>query len=381
MATKRDFYEVLGVSKSATAEEIKKAYKKLALKHHPDRNRGDDEAIERFKEAAEAYEVLSDPDKRGRYDRFGHDGLRGAAGRGGGGAGFHDLNDIFESFGDIFGDMFGGGRRGGGGGARTSRGADIQASVTIDLVAAATGCEETIRISRKKTCNHCNGSGAEPGTTPEVCDYCGGAGQVVQAQGFFRIQTTCPACRGQGKVIRHKCNTCYGSGREDESIELTVKIPAGMDNGMQLCLRGEGEVGLQGGPRGDLYVDVKVKDHAIFQREGNHLFCRVPISYSQAVLGTTVEIPLIQGKDRLEIPPGTQPGEVIRLRGKGLPDARNGHVGDLHVEVQVVVPRKVSDEHDALLRKLAKHEEAEVHPHRKSWLDKLTDFFKSEPEN
>ncbi|MCA9080255.1 MAG: molecular chaperone DnaJ [Planctomycetaceae bacterium] len=376
MATKRDFYEVLGVSKSASAEEIKKAYKKLALKNHPDRNPGDDDAVERFKEAAEAYEALSDPDKRARYDRFGHDGLRGAGGPGGG-TQFHDLNDIFESFGDIFGDMFGGGARRGGRN-RVVRGADLRAAVTIDLVAAATGCEQDVKLSRKKSCQRCAGSGAEPGTDPEQCDYCGGAGQVVQAQGFFRIQTTCPACRGQGKIVRHKCNTCYGSGRESETVTLNVKIPPGMDNGMQLCLRGEGEAGPNNGPRGDLYVDVRVKEHPIFQRRENHLFFKAPITYTQAVLGTTIEIPLIQGKDELKVAAGTQPGETIRLRGKGLPDPRTGHVGDLHVEIQVVVPKKVSEHHEKLLRDLAGHEESEVHPHRKSWFDKLKDFFSSD---
>lgn len=374
MASQRDYYDVLGLSKSASPEEIKKAYKKLALKNHPDRNPGDDEAVQRFKEAAEAYEVLSDPEKRSRYDRYGHAGVKGAAG-GGAAGGFHDLNDIFDAFGDLFGG-FGGRTRSQRGGP--TRGSDLRTTLTIDLVEAARGTEKEVRVNRRKTCTHCGGSGAEPGTTPETCDYCGGHGQVVQAQGFFRVQTTCPACRGQGQIVRHKCNTCYGSGREEEAVTLTVKVPAGIDTGMQLCLRDEGDQGLQQGPRGDLYVEVNVREHEIFQREGTHLICRVPISYTQAALGAQVEIPLIDGRDTLEVPQGTQPGEVFRLRGKGLPDPRGGRTGDLHVEIQVVVPKKLKPDHEALLRQLAEHEHEDVHPHRKSWLESLKELFTGE---
>jgi len=371
-ATQRDYYEVLGVTRSATVEEIKKSYKKLAIQYHPDKNSGDQEAVLRFKEAAEAYEVLGDPDKRARYDRFGHAGVKGAAGRGG--AGFTDVEDIFEAFGDIFEGfgLFGGRSRNRRGGPQ--RGAHLQASLTIDLVAAANGCERDVAVNRKKACTRCSGSGCEPGTSPETCQYCGGHGQVVQAQGFFRMQTTCPACRGSGKMIRHKCNNCFGSGREDEQVNLTVKVPAGIDDGMQLCLRGEGEAGPQNGPRGDLYVDIRVKEHPLFQREGTHLMCRVPITYTQAALGTTIEIPLLQGKDSLEVPAGTQPGEVFRLRGKGMPDPRGGRTGDLHVEVQLVVPKKIGEEHESILRQLAELEKTEVNPHQKSWLDKLKEL-------
>ncbi|MCA9031609.1 MAG: molecular chaperone DnaJ [Planctomycetaceae bacterium] len=378
MASQRDYYEVLGVSKSASASEIKKAYKTLARKYHPDRNQGDDEATEKFKEAAEAYAILSDEDKRARYDRFGHAGVQGGAG-GPGGAGFQDINDIFAQFGGLFGDMFGGGGRRRQGGP--ARGSDLKTSVTIDLVTAAKGYKAELEITRKCIGSHCKGSGAEPGTTPEICDYCGGEGQVTQAQGFFRIQTPCPACRGQGRVIRHKCNTCYGSGREDEDVNVTVPIPAGIDNGMSVRQPGAGDAGPNGGPRGDLYVEVRVKEHAIFKRSGSHLYCRVPITYTQAALGTTVEIPLIEGKDTLDLPAGTQPGETIRLRGKGLVDPRTGgNAGDLHVEIQVLVPRSVSGEHEELLRKLAELEQAEVHPHQKSWFEKLKDFFTSDPD-
>lgn len=375
-STQRDYYEVLGVERSATVEVIKKSYKKLAIQYHPDRNKDDPDAVEKFKEAAEAYDVLSDPDKRSRYDRFGHAGVKGA----GGGGQYRDVDDIFEAFGDLFEGfgLFGGGNRARRGGPQ--RGAHLQTAVTIDLANAATGCERDVTINRKKACTHCSGSGSEPGTTPETCNYCGGHGQVVQAQGFFRIQTTCPACRGAGKIIRHKCGTCFGSGREDEQITLSVKVPPGVDNGMQLCLRGEGEAGLQGGPRGDLYVDIRVKDHPLFEREGKQLMCRVPITYTQAALGSTVEIPLLKGSDQLEVPAGTQPGEVFRLRGKGMPDPHGGRPGDLHVEVQVMVPKKLGDEHEVLLRKLAELEKTEVNPHQKSWLDKLKDLITGDGE-
>jgi molecular chaperone DnaJ len=373
-AAQRDYYEVLGVERSDTVEVIKKAYKKLAIQYHPDRNKENPEAVEKFKEAAEAYDVLSDADKRARYDRFGLGGVKGA----GGGGQYRDVEDIFDAFGDLFEGfgLFGGGRTRQRSGPQ--RGAHLQTAVTIDLVSAATGCERDVAINRKKTCTVCGGSGSEPGTTPETCNYCGGHGQVVQAQGFFRIQTTCPACRGSGKIIRHKCNTCFGSGREDEQVTLAVKVPPGVDNGMQLCLRGEGEAGPHGGPRGDLYVDIRVKDHPIFEREGKQLLCRVPITYTQAALGSTLEIPLLKGKDQLEISAGTQPGEVFRLRGQGMPDPHGGRPGDLHVEVQLVVPKKIGDEHEAILRNLAELEKTEVNPHQKSWLDKLKDLFTGE---
>lgn len=370
MPSQRDYYECLGVEKSAAADEIKKAYKKLALKYHPDRNPGDEEAVEKFKEASAAYDVLSDADKRARYDRFGHAGVNG----GGGGPQFHDLGDIFEHFGDIFeGFGLGGGRRRSRGGAQ--RGSDLRTSVTIDLKQAATGIEREVDVPRKKTCEKCSGSGSEPGHQPERCDYCGGQGQVIQSQGFFRLQTDCPACRGRGTIIRHKCNGCFGSGRVDEKVTLNVKVPAGIDNGMQLCLRGEGESGASGGPRGDLYVDVHVRPHSVFKREGVHLLCQVPVSYTQAALGSKIEIPLLEGKTNVELSPGTQPGEVIRLRGKGMPDPRGGRTGDLHLEIQLVVPKKLDAEHEAVLRQLATLEQANVMPHQKSWFDKVKALF------
>jgi molecular chaperone DnaJ len=382
MASTRDYYEVLGIARSATVVEIKKAYKKLARDNHPDRNPGDDEAINRFKEAAEAYKVLSDEDLRSRYDRFGHAGVQGAGRNAGGG--FHDVGDIFEQFSDIF-EGFGfnfGGRRGGGRGRGPRRGAHLRTSVTITLQEAALGVEKELSITRSKSCETCHGSGAAPGTHPETCDYCGGAGQVVQAQGFFRVQTTCPACRGAGQIVRNKCQTCHGTGREQETIKELVKIPAGIDNDMQLCLRGEGDSGEEGGPRGDLYVDVTVKPHSLFQRDGKHLLCRVPVTYTQAVLGATVDVPLVHGNEteKFEIPPGTQPGEVFKLRAKGMPDPHGGRHGDLLVEVLLEVPKKLEPDHDKLLRKLAEHEKSQVSPHQKSWFDKLKELVTGDDE-
>ncbi len=375
MPAQRDYYEVLSVNRSANGDEIKRAYKKLALKYHPDRNPGDEEAVARFKEAAEAYEVLSDPDKRARYDRYGHAGVKGARGRG---PEFQDLGDIFDQFGDIFGDLFGGGRRRSSGGPR--RGANLQTSLTITLLEAAEGCEKDIEVNRKKTCRQCHGTGAEPGYEPETCDYCGGQGQIIQAQGFFRVQPTCPACRGAGKIVRHKCNHCYGAGVEDERVTLTVRVPAGIDNGMQLCLRGEGAAGANGGPRGDLYVDIRVKEHRFLKREGRHLVCEVPITYTQAALGTEVEIPLLRGTHKLKIPAGTQPGEVIRVRGKGVPDTRTSRPGDLHAVIKLVVPKKLDAEHEECLRKLAEVEQSRVSPHEKSWFERVVDFFSGEED-
>lgn len=369
MASKRDYYEVLEVSKTATTAEIKKSYKKLVIKYHPDRNPGDEEAVLRFKECAEAYEVLSDDAKRQRYDKYGHAGVKGGAQ---GGAGFSDINDVFDAFGDLFeGFGLGGGRRGRRG---PTRGSDLQVSVTLDLREAATGCKKEVSVHRHKSCETCSGSGAKAGSSPDTCEYCGGHGQVVQAQGFFRVQTSCPACRGSGKVIRHKCEDCQGSGLTGEIVKRVVNIPAGIDDGQSLCLRGEGEAGPNGGPSGDLYIEIRVKEHSIFQREGPHLICRFPISYTQAALGATLDIPLLIGKHELKVPPGTQPGEMFRIRGKGMPDPRGREVGDLHVEIQVVVPKKLNEEHESLLRKLAEQEKVDVHPHQKSWLEKIKDF-------
>ncbi|HUG92195.1 MAG TPA: molecular chaperone DnaJ [Planctomycetaceae bacterium] len=370
-AAKRDCYEVLGVSRGASPDEIKKAYKKLALANHPDRNPGDDDAVVRFKEASEAFGILHDADKRARYDRYGWQGVSGP----GGGAGFRDLGDIFEAFGDIFeGFGFFGGRsprRGGSG----RRGASLRTALSIDLIEAARGCTKEITLDRHETCGTCSGTGARPGSQPEACDYCGGYGQVVQSQGIFRIQTTCPACRGAGTIIRDKCGDCRGTGQTVERSTLQVAVPAGVDSGMQLRLHGEGDPGSGGGRRGDLYVDIQVREHPLFRREGIHLTCQVPITFSQAALGATLEVPVLDGRHELTIPPGTQPGEIFRLRGRGMPDPHGRQTGDLFVQVQVEVPKKVAGRQEELIRELAEIEHADVSPHRKSFFEKLKEYF------
>jgi molecular chaperone DnaJ len=375
MAQKRDYYEILGVERTASLDVIKRSYKKLAAKYHPDRNPGDAEAVERFKEAAEAFDVLSNPEKRERYDRFGHAGVNGPSG-----GGFHDVNDIFDAFGDLFGDfgMFGGGRRSRGRGVR--RGAHLRTSLTIELSDAAEGCTRTIEIERRELCDTCDGSGARPGSTPETCHYCGGVGQVVQTQGFFRLQTTCPACGGAGQVIRDKCPQCAGSGRQLKPVKLEVKVPAGVDNGMQLCLRGEGEPGPGGGPRGDLYVDLRVKSHPLFEREGRNLICQIPVTYTQLCLGAEIDVPLLRGRHTLTIPAGTQPDEAFRLAGKGLPDPHGGPRGDLFVHLHLEVPRKLDERQEELLRELAEHEKTNVSAHRKGFFEKLRDYFSLDEE-
>lgn len=375
----RDYYEVLGVSRDAGADEIKKAYRKLALKYHPDRNQGDDEAVSKFKEASEAFDVLSDQQKRARYDQYGHAGVSGASG---GGSGFHDLNDIFSAFGDIF---EGFGFSGGGGGRRRQssgrRGASLETTVVLDLPEAASGCSRTLEVSRRETCDTCSGSGAKPGSDVVNCSTCGGQGQVIQSQGFFRVQTTCPACKGEGKKVKDPCEDCRGGGRVMKSTTLEINIPAGVDNGMQMPIRGEGEAGIKGGPRGDLHVNFKVKEHPLFERQGQDLLCRFPVSYSQAALGADLEIPTLTGKEELTIKPGTQPGHVIRLRHKGMPDP-NGrhHVGDLLVEMTVEVPRSVTGRQEELLRELAELEETNVMPHKKSFFEHVKDFFSGDDD-
>jgi molecular chaperone DnaJ len=382
MTAQRDYYEVLGVSRTATSEELKKAYKKLALKYHPDRNQDDPEAVNKFKEASEAFEVLNDPDKRARYDRFGHQGVKGA---GGGGAGFQDINDIFGAFGDLFegfGFQFGGSGGGGRGGRRSSasRGESLQTKIRIELPEAFTGCRRELRITRHESCETCQGSGCKPGSSPVKCTTCGGHGQVIQSQGFFRFQTTCPACRGRGTVVKDSCSDCNGQGRTMKEVTREVQIPPGIDTGMQLVLRGEGEAGLNGGQRGDLYVDVEVRKHSLFQRDGQDLMYRLPLTFAQAALGAEIEIPTLKGPEMLKIKPGTQPGELNRLRGFGMPDPRGGSSkpGDLLVEIQVEIPKKLSSEQEDLLRRLAELDHKTVMPHRKSFFEQVKAFFSGE---
>jgi molecular chaperone DnaJ len=371
MAVKRDFYAVLGVDRQATAEEIKRAYRKAAAANHPDRNPGDQQAIERFKEAAEAFDVLGDADKRALYDRYGHEAF---ASRNGGRGGFNDLSEIFGAFGDLFEGLFTS-SSGGGSRRRATRGSSLRCVIELELREAAAGCARTLEIERAEFCNHCDGSGARPGSKPASCDYCSGRGQIVQAQGFFRIQTTCPACHGSGEIIRDRCPQCAGSGREHRTVKLEVKIPPGVDSGMQLCLRGEGEPGENGGPRGDLYCEIHVAEHPLFKRNGLDLLCAVPVSFTQAALGTEFEIPLLEGKQKITVPPGTQPGEVLRLRGKGMPDPHSRRRGDIRVEIQVEVPKKLSARQEELLRELAELERRDVSPHQKSFFEKLKDLF------
>jgi molecular chaperone DnaJ len=376
--SKRDYYEVLMVERTASADELKRAYRKLAAKYHPDRNPGDQEAIDKFKEASEAFDVLGTDEKRARYDRYGHAGVEGP---GGGGAGqFHDVQDIFEAFGDMFGDLFGGGGGRRKGGSRGRRGEHLRTAVTIDLVEAGFGCSRELEIQRKVNCTTCSGTGAKPGTSPTTCDYCAGHGQVLQSQGFFRIQTTCPACQGSGRIIRDKCSDCRGTRFTSTRVKLEVKIPAGVDNEMQIRVGGEGEPGENGGPPGDLYVDIRVKSHPLFQRDGRHLLCDVPVTFAQAALGTELEIPLLSGQHTLTIPAGTQPQDMFRLKGQGMPDPHGGPRGDLVARVQLEVPKKLTKKQEELVRQLAELDSKHVSPHRKSFFESVKEFFSGDED-
>jgi len=347
MNDKRDYYDILGVNRNASDEEIKKRYRQMALKYHPDRNPGDKEAEARFKEAAEAYEVLRDPEKRQIYDRYGHAGLQGA-----GFQGFRGFDDIFSSFGDIFEDFFsfGSGSRSR---RRATKGSDLQYDLKISFLDAAFGNEKEIDVPKVQTCQSCNGTGVESGFQREVCRACGGRGQVVRSQGFIRIATTCPNCGGAGEVITHPCSQCRGTGRAQVKKKIKVKIPPGIDNGMSLKLTGEGQRSSNGGPPGDLFVQIHVEPHAFFERQEDDVICRVPISFVDAALGTILEIPTLDGSERMQIPEGTQPGDVLRLRDKGIPRLRGQGRGDQVVILDVRIPKKLSKEQEELLREFA----------------------------
>jgi molecular chaperone DnaJ len=373
MSSPRDYYEVLGIERSASDGDISVAYRKLALKYHPDKNPGDQEAIERFKEAAEAFEVLNDPQKRARYDRYGHAGLNGQ----GFAHHFTDVEDIFSAFGDIFGDLFGGGG-GGGRRGRPQKGRDVRCDVTLTLHEAAAGCTKTVKFQRHEHCAKCQGSGAEPGSRREVCNYCRGQGRIIQQAGIVRMQTTCPACRGEGSVIKRPCPECRGSGQILRNVTTEVKIPAGVDDEMQVRISGQGEPSPNGGPAGDCYCFISVLPHPLFERDGQHLICRVPITYAQAVLGTKLEVPTLQGRGEVDVPAGTQSGQVFRLGGRGMPDPRRRGLGDLLVQVVIEVPKKLSKEEKALLRELAELEHTHVAPERKGFFEKLKDYFMNE---
>ncbi len=372
MAEKRDYYEVLGVERNATEAQISEAYRKLALKHHPDRNPGDDEAVVRFKAAAEAFEVLSHPEKRARYDRYGHAGLEG-----GGAPHFHDVSDIFNAFGDVFGEGFFSDLFGGGGGrrARSRKGGDVRCDVTLDLFEAARGTSKVVRFMRHVLCEKCSGSGAKPGTQPETCRYCGGQGRVVQQSGIFAMQTTCPACHGRGRTIRDPCGDCRGSGYVQKKVTRKVDIPAGVDDQTRLRLSGEGEPSPNGGPAGDCYCFISVSEHPLFQRKGQDLLCQIPISYPQAVLGATIDVPTLDGREDMSIPAGTQSGEVFTLKGRGMPDPRYRGRGNLHVQVYIEVPKTLAPEHETAIRQLAEIENTHVSPTRKSFFEKLKELF------
>ncbi len=371
--SKRDYYEILGVSKSAEQAEIKKAYRRLANKHHPDKNPDDESAEAKFKEAKEAYEVISDKDKRARYDQFGHAGVDGSAGGGGYHGGGADFSDIF---GDVFGDIFGGGGGGGRGRSRATRGSDLQYNLELSLEDAVRGTSVKIDIPTWIECEPCDGSGAKKGTAPSTCGTCNGAGTVRMQQGFFSVQQTCPACSGRGKVISDPCPSCRGRGRNQDTKTLSVKIPAGVDTGDRIRLSGEGEAGEMGGPSGDLYVQMAVKDHAIFERDDADLHCIVPIDIATATLGGELEVPTLDGRVNLKIPAGTQSEKVFRLRSKGVKPVRGGAQGDLLCKVRVETPVNLTSEQRELFGKLAESlGSAKNSPKQNSWMDGVKQFF------
>lgn len=369
-AAKRDYYEILSVRRTADAEEIKRAYRRLAMKYHPDRANGDKvEAEARFKECSEAYEVLSDQAKRRRYDQFGHEGVTGQHD-----FSHMDVTDIFSMFDDIFGGALGG--RGRGRAPQATRGYDLETRIELSLKEVAAGTEKAIDFERQDRCEHCGGTGAKPGTAPVVCLQCGGQGRVAQ-QGFggmFRMVVACPNCRGRGTVIREHCPNCGGTGRQLRKRTVMVKIPAGVHDGQAVRVIGEGESGENGAPAGDLHVYIGIKEHSVFSRHNNDLVCQVPISFTEAALGARVEVPTLKGAEAIDIPAGTQHGEVFKLKGKGLPDVRSHRTGDELVQIVIEVPKKLTDRQKQLLWELAAIEDARLKQQRKGFFDKLKDL-------
>lgn len=375
MATKRDFYEILGVPKNASDEEIKKSYRKLAMKYHPDRNQGDASAEVKFKEAKEAYEMLSDAEKRAAYDQYGHAGvdpnMRGAAGAGG-------FGGFGESFGDIFGDIFGQARRQQGGGRQVFRGNDLSYAMDITLEEAAAGKKSEIRIPSYDECDTCHGSGAKPGTSAKTCGTCQGQGVVQMRQGFFSVQQTCPHCRGSGKIITDPCAPCHGQGKVKRQKTLEISIPAGIDDGMRIRSSGNGEPGTNGGPPGDLYIEIRLQKHEVFQRDGDDLHCAVPISFTTAALGGEVIVPTLNGEAAIDLPEGTQTGKQFRLRGKGIKGVRASFPGDLYCHITVETPVKLSEHQRKLLKEFdesLKKGGAKHSPTESGWADKLKNLF------
>lgn len=350
MAEQRDFYEILGVPRDADADVIKKSYRKLAMQYHPDRNPGNQEAEQKFREAAEAYDILSNPERRSQYDRFGHQAFRQ------GGGGFSNSEDIFSNFGDIFGDLFGMGGQSSSRGRRQSgprRGSDLRYLAEIHLEDVLSGTEKEISFEAEESCSSCHGIGAEAGSKPVTCQSCGGTGQVVTRQGFFTMATTCPQCRGQGTRVDKPCKPCRGSGRQMTQRKIRLNIPAGVDTGTRLRVASEGEGGYQGGPPGDLFVEIRVREHDVFERDGDDIYAEIEIPYIQMILGAEVDLKTLQGSKTIDIPKGFQPGELLKVSGQGLPSLRGSRRGDLYYKIQVQMPEKVSKEEEKLLREIA----------------------------
>lgn len=371
MAEEVDYYEILGIERTATAEEIASAYRKTARKYHPDLNPGNDEAVEKFKLCAEAFEVLKDKEKKEIYDRYGKAGLERN-----GGAGFQDVGDIFGAFGDLFGGGFADFFGGGGGRRGVVQGADVRCGVTLDLHEAAQGVSKEIRYRRHEVCQTCGGSGAKPGTKPETCKYCGGRGRIQQSSGIFSIQQTCPKCGGRGVVIVEPCPECRGAGLTSKEVVREVRIPAGVDSGVRLRIQGEGDHSPNGGPAGDCYVFIQIKKHPLFRREGQDLICQIPIGYAQAALGAEIDAPTLDGVEKVKIPAGTQNGDVVRLKGRGMPTPRRNIVGDLLIQLYIEVPTKIKPEHEKILRQLAEYEGESVLKERQSFTSSLKQFVK-----